>query len=316
MDRFEAMSMFLTAVDSGSLSAASRKLDVPLATVSRKIGELETRLKTRLLLRGGRKLILTDAGRSYIEACRKIVEDLIEAERTASGEYQAPTGELTISAPIVLGRTHILPIMHEFMQAYPDVSLRLHQGDRIVNLLEEDIDLAARIGRLPDSSLIATRIGMTRMVTCASPAYLKRRGTPKTPDELKGHCCITFDLLSSSAEWVYGHGETAITVPVRSRLTLSTADAVADTVLSGIGIGRVSYYAVESAVAAGKLQIILQDYEPPEIPISLVYPSQRLLPLKLRAFLDFAAPRLRKRLPQQTAPSEDITPLPRRRGSR
>jgi DNA-binding transcriptional LysR family regulator len=302
MDRFEAMSIFLTAVDAGSLSAASRKLDVPLATVSRRIGELETHLKTRLLLRGGRKLILTDAGRAYLDACRKIVEDLVEAERTASGEYQAPTGDLVISAPIVLGRTHLLPIILEFMKAYPDVRLRMQQSDRVVNLLEEHIDLAARIGRLPDSSLIATRVGMTRMVTCASPEYLSRRGVPQTPEELQGHCCISFELINSATEWNYGQGKAAVTVPISSRLILGTGDSVADAIMSGMGIGRLSYYTIEEAVKASRLQIILQDHEPPEIPISLVYPSQRLLPLKLRAFLDFATPRLRARLPQQAIP--------------
>ena len=301
MDRFEAMSIFLSAVDAGSLSAASRKLDVPLATVSRRIGELESHLKTRLLLRGGRKLILTDAGRAYLEACRKIVEDLMEAERTASGEYQVPTGDLVISAPIVLGRTHLLPIILDFMKAYPDVRLRLQQSDRVVNLLDDHIDLAARIGRLPDSSLIATRIGVTRMVTCASPAYLERRGIPARPEELVNHCSITFDLINSATEWEYGQGAGKVMVPITSRLTLGTAEAVADAVTSGMGIGRLSYYAAEEAVKSGRVQVILQEFEPAEIPISLVYPSQRLLPLKLRAFLDFATPRLRARLPQQIA---------------
>lgn len=300
MDRFEAMSVFLTAVDCGSLSAASRKLDVPLATVSRRIGELETHLKTRLLLRGGRKLILTDAGKAYLDAARKIVEDLHEAERTASGEYQAPTGDLTVSAPIVLGRTHLLPIILDFMKAYPQVRLRLHQSDRLVNLLEDDIDLAARIGRLPDSSLIATRIGVTRMVTCASPDYLERRGIPESPADLHQHCCISFDLINSATAWEFGHGAGKMTVPISSRLILGTAEAVADAVMAGMGVGRLSYYTVESMVASGRLRIILQDHEPEELPISLVYPSQRLLPLKLRAFLDFATPRLRARLPQQT----------------
>ncbi len=300
MDRFESMSLFLMAVDSGSLSAASRKLDVPLATVSRRIGELEAHLKTRLLLRGGRKLILTDAGQAYLEAARRIVEDLHEAERTASGEYRAPTGNLVISAPIVLGRTHLLPIIIDFMKAYPDVKLRLHQSDRIVNLLEDAIDLAARIGRLPDSSLIATRVGVTRMVTCASPAYLERRGTPTTPEELQNHCCVSFDLINSPSEWEFGTGPSKVSVPVSSRLTLGTAEAVVDAILAGLGIGRLSYYTIESLVAEGRMKIILQDHEPAEFPISLVYPSQRQLPLKLRAFLDFATPRLRAKLPQKT----------------
>src|SRR5262249_22824569 len=166
MDRLESMSILLTAVEAGSLSAAARRLATPLSTVSRKISELETHLKARLLNRSGRKLTLTDAGRNYVEACRRILEDVGEAERAASGEYSAPKGNLIITAPIVFGRLHVLPIAMDFLKAYPDVDIRYVLTDRVVNLLEDNVDLAARIGELPDSSLIATRVGAVRRVVC------------------------------------------------------------------------------------------------------------------------------------------------------
>src|ERR1700676_3464640 len=176
MDRLESMSILVAAVDAGSLSAAARRLGTPLATVSRKVSELEAHLKTRLLTRSSRKLALTDAGRSYSEACKRILEDVGEAERAASGEYSAPKGDLIITAPIVFGRLHVLPIAMEFLKAYPDIDIRIVLADRLVNLLEDHIDLAVRIGELPDSSLVATRVGAIRRVACASPAYLAVHG--------------------------------------------------------------------------------------------------------------------------------------------
>ena len=171
MDRLNAMSVLLTVVEAGSLSAASRRLGTPLATVSRKISDLEAHLKTRLLIRSTRQISLTDAGRSYVEACRRILEQVDEAERTASGEYSAPKGDLTVTAPVVFGRLHVLPVALEFLTAYAEIGLRLVLSDSILSLVEDNIDLAVRIGILPDSSLIATRIGLIRHVVCASPAY-------------------------------------------------------------------------------------------------------------------------------------------------
>jgi len=163
MNRLESMSVLLTVVEAGSLSAAGRKLGMPLATVSRKLSELETHLKARLLTRSTRQLSLTDAGRAYVAACKRILEDLNEAERAASGEYSAPRGDLVVTAPIVFGRLHVLPVTAGFLKAYPEVDVRLVLGDRIINLLENHVDLAVRIGELPDSSLSATRVGTTGM---------------------------------------------------------------------------------------------------------------------------------------------------------
>jgi DNA-binding transcriptional LysR family regulator len=298
MDRFEAMSTLLSAVEAGSLSAASRKLGMPLATVSRKVSELEAHLRTRLVNRTSRRLTLTDAGRSYIVACRRILDDIAEAERAAAGEYIAPRGDLTITAPIVFGRLHVLPVAIEFLAAYPDVDIRVALADRVVNLQEDDVDLAIRIGELPDSGLIATRVGSIRRVICGSPAYFARRGTPKSPGELGAHDCISFEGLTSPDGWKFTVGKSTVSVAVRSRLVVNTAEAAVDAATAAVGVTRVLSYQVASALRAGTLALVLQRFEPPPWPVSLVHAGGGLLPLKLRAFLDFAAPRLKARLAQ------------------
>ncbi len=296
MDRFEAMSILLAAVDSGSLSAAGRRLGMPLATVSRKIADLEAHLKTRLLLRGGRHLELTDAGRSYVAACKRIVEDVAEAERAAAGEYRAPTGELVISAPLVFGRMHVVPVVSEFLKAFPDIHIRLQLTDRVMNLVEDHIDMAVRIGVLPDSSLIATRVGLSQFAVFASPHYFLARGTPKTPEDLHEHDCIAFDAVSAADRWDFLREGKPHSVAIQPRLRANTAEAVIEAAHHGLGIARAMSYPIKEAIAGKKLRVVLQEYELPPVPISLVYPAQRLLPLKLRAFMDYAAPRLRERL--------------------
>jgi DNA-binding transcriptional LysR family regulator len=295
MDRLESMSTLIAAVEAGSLSAASRKLGMPLATVSRKVSELEAYLGTRLVNRTSRRLTLTDAGRSYVAACQRILEDIGEAERAAAGEYIAPRGSLTITAPIVFGRLHVLPVAIEFLKTYPDIDVRVALADRVVNLHEEDIDLAVRIGELPDSSLVATRVGSIRRVVCGSPAYFAQRGTPKSPDELSIHDCITFDGLASPDAWKFAVGRSAVSVAIRSRLIVNTAEAAIDAAVAAVGVTRVLSYQVASALRAGTLVLALRKFEPAPWPVSLVHAGQGLLPLKLRAFLDFAAPRLRAR---------------------
>src|SRR5471032_2435327 len=173
MDRLEAITILLAVIDAGSLSAAARQLDMPLATVSRKVAALETHLKTRLLHRTTRKLVLTEAGSSYVAACRRILEDIGEAERTATGEYATPKGELVVTASVVFGRLHVVPIVAEFLAHYPEISVNLVLTDRVVHLMDEPADVAVRIGELPDSSFMATAVGAVRRVICASPAYLE-----------------------------------------------------------------------------------------------------------------------------------------------
>jgi DNA-binding transcriptional LysR family regulator len=298
MDRFESMSTLLAVVEAGSLSAAARRLNTPLTTVSRKVAELEAHLKTRLLTRSSRRIALTDAGRSYVAACKRILEELGEAERAASGEYSAPRGDLLITAPVVFGRLHVLPVVIEFLRAYPDIDIRLGLADRIVNIQEEPVDLAVRIGHLPDSSLVARRVGPIRRVICASPAYFAERGTPKQPADLAAHDCITFEGMTAPESWSFPTGTSEATVAIRSRLVVNTAEAAVDAAKAGVGITRVLSYQVASALGEGALVFALQEFEPAPLPVHLVHVGQRLLPLKLRAFLDFATPRLKAALAQ------------------
>ena len=206
MDRLEAMSIVLAVAEAGSLSAAARQQKTPLATVSRKVSELEAHLQTKLFNRSSRALVPTDAGRSYIAAAKRILADVAEAERAASGEYTTPRGDLSVSAPVALGRMHLQPVVAEFLAAFPDVDVQLSLQDRAVNLLEEHVDVALRIGTLADSSLIAVRIGEIRRVVCASPAYLKSRGTPKSPDDLSAHDCISYAPIQSPTTWRFKRG--------------------------------------------------------------------------------------------------------------
>jgi DNA-binding transcriptional LysR family regulator len=296
MDRFEAMTILLAAVDAGSLSAASRRLRLPLARVSRRVAELEEHLGMRLLLRGNRKLVLTEAGRDYVSSCRRIMEELAEVERVATGEYRAPHGELTISAPQGMARSDLLPVVVEFQRTYPEIRVRVQLTERNVNLVEDHVDVALRVGELPDSSMIATRVALIRRVLCASPAYLKTKGRPKTLADLASHDCVAYEGYSAGDTWEF-HSEGAIQmIQVRSRLLVNFSDAAITAAAAGAGIARLFSYQIEDLVKAGVLVILLEAYEPAPRPISLIYPSQRHVPQKLRAFLDFAIPRLRERL--------------------
>lgn len=294
MDRFAAMSVFLAVVDAGSLSAASRRLGMPLATVSRRVADLEAQLNARLLRRSSRSLVLTDAGRSYAAAARRILEDLGEAERAAAGEFRAPKGELIVTAPIVFGRLHVLPVTMEFLRAYPEIDVRLIQADRVIDLMENHVDVAVRIAELPDSGLIATRFGAIRRVVCGSPAYFSARGIPQSPADLAHHDCITFEGATAPDLWALGGG--APVLPARARLVVNTAEAAVDAAVAGLGVTRVLSYQVAEPLRAGRLALALEAFEPPAAPVSFVYTGQPLLPLKLRAFLDFAAPRMKARL--------------------
>lgn len=295
MNRLEAMSILVSVADAGSLSAAARRLDMPLATVSRKVGELESHLKTRLFHRTTRKLALTDAGSAYVAACRRILEDIGEAERAATGEYAAPKGELVVTAPIAFGQLHVVPVVAAFLAQYPEIDINLLLTDRVVHLMDEHVDVAIRIGELPDSSLVATRVGTVRRVICASPAYLAEHGVPAEPGDLAGHQCITFEALASMRAWSFGSGKSEQSVHVHLRLAVNTADAAIRAAILGVGLIRVLSYQVAHAVRANELRVVLDAFEAAPLPVSLVHAGQAPLPLKLRAFLDFATPRLRER---------------------
>jgi DNA-binding transcriptional LysR family regulator len=301
MDRIEAMSTLLAVVEAGSLSAASRKLRVPLTSVSRRISDLEAHLKTQLLNRTSRRVTLTDAAQSYIQACRRILDELDEAERVASGEYRAPQGELTVTASLVLGRVHVMPVAAAFLKAYPDILLRLRLSDRVVSLQEEHVDLGIRTGPLPDSGIVARRIGSVRRVVCASPDYLLSRGRPETPQDISAHDCVTFTGFTHAESWEFQIGGSPAAVPIRSRLQVDAAEAVVEAALAGAGIARLFSFHVAQAVKDGRLSLLLEEFEPPPLPVNIVYLGGGLLPLKVRAFLDFAAPRLKARLEKDLA---------------
>src|SRR5262249_41454141 len=258
MDRLEAMTILLAAVDTGSLSAASRHLRIPLATVSRRVAELEEHLHVRLLHRGHRKVILTDAGRSYVDSCRRIMEEIAEVERTASGEYRAPQGELIITAPAVLGRSHVLPIVAEFQRAFPDIRMRLQLTDRYVNLAEEHVDVAVRIGELPDSSMIVTRLGAIRRAVRASPAYLKARGVPKQPAALASYGGVAYD---PAAPWEIRRNGASMMMVVQSLITVNLGEVAAAAAVVGAGIARVLSYLIEDLLKSGSLVSLLDAYE-------------------------------------------------------
>lgn len=295
MDRLESMSLLLAVAEAGSLSAAARKIGMPLASLSRKISDLERHLNARLFNRSTRQLSLTDAGRSYVAACRRILDDIGEAERAVAGEYSAARGELAVTAPILFGQLHVLPVVTEFLAVYPDVDVRMDLSDHVTHLLDEHIDVGLRIGRLPDSNLMATRVGIMRWVVCASPEYLATHGEPHQPEALAGHACVSFERLSG-AQWLFQQNGQLKEIAIHARLRVNTAAAAVEAATAGTGIVRVFAYQAESAIRSGKLKTVLETYELEPAPVHLVYPGQGQLPLKLRAFLDFAAPRLRARL--------------------
>lgn len=293
MDRFEAMRTLLAAVDGGSLSAASRALNTPLPTISRRVSDLEAHLGAQLVVRTSRKLILTEAGEAYVAAARRLLEDLADAERAASGEYRTPRGELLVTAPIMFGKLHVAPIVHAFLAAYPDVTVRLVLSDATIDIVESHVDVAVRVGPLPDSELVARQVGHIHWVLCASPDYLAQRGEPGAPEDLAGHDCIAFEGLQTRRLWRVGAGAAARSITISPRFSVNTADAVIEAATAGLGIARVMSYQAAASVGARRLVPVLADqgYEP--LPVHLVHRGQRSQPLKLRAFLDFVAPRLK-----------------------
>lgn len=296
MDRLEAMSVIVAVTETGSFSAASRRLGTPVATVSRKVAELETRLKAELFQRSSRRMTLTDAGRSYVDACKRIIEQVDNAERQVSGEYRSPKGDLVVTAPWGLGHTHLLPMAVEFLRAYPDISLRLLLTDRIVNMVEENIDVGVRVGSLPESSMIASRIGSIRLVVCASPAYLAARGRPQRPDHLRDHECIAINDVAASNAWKFRCGNRESLVPIQSRLCVNTSEAAVLAAIAGAGLTRVMSYKMDAARRAGSLELVLEPFEPQPLPVHIVYSPRKPVPLKLRAFLNWVSPRLKARL--------------------
>ena len=296
MDRFEAMSVLMAVAEAGSLSAGARRLRTPLATVSRKVSELEKHLGVRLVLRSSRGLALTDEGRAFVAASRRILDELQAAERQAAGDYGALRGGLHVTAPIAFGERHVLPVALEFLKEQPEINLRLTLADRQVSLADEHIDVALRIGHLADSALITTRMGAVRRVICASPAYLARRGVPRQPDDLAGHDGISFQGFATAPEWRYRRDSAAFAVEPRPKLAVNTTEAAIQAALAGLGIIRVLSYQVSDELRSGRLQVLLPEFAPEPLPVNLIYAPADLLPLKVRSFLDWTVPRLRARM--------------------
>ncbi|SNB70978.1 DNA-binding transcriptional regulator, LysR family [Arboricoccus pini] len=288
--------MLVAVTEKGSLSAAGRALQVPLATLSRKISDLEALLGTRLLVRTTRKLTLTDAGIGYVAAARRILEEVEVAEREAAGEFIVPKGELVVTASLMFGRLHVLPVVTDFLATFPEINIRLMLADRNVDLIGDHVDMAVRIGNLPDSSMVATQIGVMRTVTCASPALLAGRGTPQTPDDLQLIPCVAVDTPMPSPIWRFRNPRSgaAIHIGIVPRLTVTTTEAAAQAAVGNVGVVRLLHYQAAEAVERGELQIILETYEPEPAPVHLVHVSRGQMPLKMRRFLDFAAPRLKQ----------------------
>jgi DNA-binding transcriptional LysR family regulator len=295
MDRFESMSAFVAVVQAGGFSAASRQLGTPLASLSRRVSELEDQLGAQLLDRSTKRVELTERGRQYLEACRSILEDVSEAERAVSDESLIARGELVVAAPIVFGRLHVVPVVAAFLKAHGEVEVEVRQSDRFANLVGEGVDLAVRIGELSDSSDMATRVGVSPWIFCASPRYLAERGTPRRPSDLAQHDCITYSSSPLVGDWEFKIAGANAAVQVEGRLAITNAEAALDAAAAGAGVARAMLYQAAQAVAEGRLVPVLADYAPNPYPVSLVYRAG-IVPAKLRAFLDFAAPRLKSRL--------------------
>lgn len=293
MDKLEAIRVLVAAVDGGSLSAASRVLAVPLPTISRRLTELEAHIGAQLVVRTSRRLSVTDAGEHFVASARHILDMVAEAERVASGEYRLPRGELLLTAPVQLGKIHFAPIVHAFLKTYPDVAVRLTLSDGILDLVEGRIDLALRVGPLPDSSLVARRVAEIRWIVCASPDYLRRRGTPTNPAQLREHDCIAFDGRRDARSWTFGAKSQSEFYVVRPRFAVNSANAALDGAEAGLGITRVLSYQAVERLRSGKLLEILCDWRSQPIPVNLVHPAGQHPPLKRKVFAEFAVPRLR-----------------------
>lgn len=298
MDRLEAMMLLLRVVDRGSFSAASRDLGVPLATVSRKVAELEAHLGTRLLTRTTRRIAMTDVGVAYVASARRILEEVDETERAAAREFHAPRGELVVTAPILFGRLYILPVICDFLAAYPQINVRLVLADRNLHLLDDHIDMAVRIGALPDSSMVATRIGSMRTVVCASLKLLAAHGVPRSLEDLADLPTVNFDFLTPASVWSFRGKDPGrmIDLPIRPRLSVSSAEAAVWAAVHGVGATRVLHYQAAGALRDGSLRVILAQFEVEPLPVHLMHAERGALPSKMRVFLDFAAGRLRDRL--------------------
>ena len=288
-----SLQTFVRIADNGSLSAAARATGRSLPAVSRSLVQLEAELGVRLLHRTTRRIHLTDAGAQYLERCRRILADVDEANAGVSDLGRALAGPITLTAPILFGHKHVAPVVTEFLAAHPGVSVNLALTDRYANMVEEGIDLAVRIGTLEDSSLVARTLGTVRRVACASPAYLKRRGIPKTPRDLVNHTCLLFSGLSPTPHWEFHDTGKPLQIRVRGIFASNHGPSVIEAARGGLGIIVALSYQVRDLVAAGELRVLLQHYEPALIPVNAVLPSGRLQPARVRALAELLQERIK-----------------------
>ena len=286
MDRIDAMQAFVAVADLQGFAPAARKLRLSPSAVTRLIAALEDRLGARLLQRTTRSVTLTDAGRRYLERARRILADVEEAERAAEGERTRPSGRLVVSAPVGFGRLHVGPVMAAYLRRHGEVSAELRLEDRVVNLVEDGIDLAVRIGLLADSSLVARHVGEMRRLVVASPGYLKRHGEPATPAEIAGHQTIQFGAGAATGEWRFVAQGREFRLNIAPRFACNVADAAIQYAEQDGGLTRVLAYQAADAIRRGTLKVVLQEFEQPALPIHIVYPTSRLLSAKVRAFID------------------------------
>jgi DNA-binding transcriptional LysR family regulator len=291
MDRIDAMQAFVTVADLRGFAPAARKLGLSPSGVTRLIAALEDRLGARLLQRTTRQVALTDVGARYLERVRRILADVEEAETSAEGERTRPSGRLVVSAPIGFGRLHVSPIMSAYLTGYPEVAGELRLSDRMVNLVEDGVDLAVRIGHLADSSLVARHVGEMRRIVVASKAYLKKRGEPDVPEAIASHETIHFGAASAPPDWRFVRDGREIRIACTPRFSTNSADAAIQHAERGGGLTRVLAYQAADAIKAGRLKIVLARFEPPPLPIHIVYPTSRLLSAKVRAFIDLVVER-------------------------
>jgi DNA-binding transcriptional LysR family regulator len=286
MDRIDAMQVFVAVADLEGFAPAARKLKLSPSAVTRLIAALEERLGARLLQRTTRSVTLTDAGSRYLERARRILADVEEAERAAEGERTRPSGRLVVSAPLGFGRLHVSPVMSVYLKRYPEVSGELRLEDRMINLVEDGIDLAVRIGHLADSTLVARHVGEMRRIVVASPSYLKARGEPKTPEAIASHDTIQFGTAVGVADWRFLEAGKEVRITYAPRFSSNSSDAAIQYAAEGGGLTRVMAYQAAEALKAGKLRIVLEKFELPALPIHIVYPTSRLLSAKVRTFID------------------------------
>ena len=293
MDRLHLINVFVAVVDTGGFAGASRKLGISPPAATRAINELEHHLGVRLLARTTRVVRVTEAGARYAEDCRRILAELAEADASASGMHGAPRGRLTLTAPALFGAKFVTPIVTEYLQRYPEVIASCWFLDRVINIMDEGVDVAVRIGELPDSSLQATRVGSVRRVICAAPGYLERYGTPQSPDDLLTHCIVSASAVTPIPEWRFVENGEPRVVKLQPRMITTTNDSAVNAAASGFGLTRLLSYQVADALRDGRLKTVLAEYEPPSLPVHLLHREGRHASQKARSFLDLAIERLR-----------------------